>query len=127
MENDPDSVLKAAWCSLAAHVSIGAFVSQKQLHLVSNVWLTMRKSIHRRDNNSILRITSQSNRSFLPICFGIAIVFGLAGARPAPAQETSTVERKITNPLTDTPNVNPLQQDQPVRPQAPAKSTEAQS
>ena len=76
----------------------------------------MRKFIHRRDNNSILRVTSQSNRSFLPIFFGIAIVFGLVGARPVPAQETSPVERKITNPITDTPNVNPLQQDQPVRP-----------
>src|SRR6266480_2916322 len=87
----------------------------------------MRKFIHRRDNNSILRVTSQSNRSFLPIFFGMAIVFGLAAARPVPAQETSPVERKITNPITDTPNVNPLQQDQPVRPQAPAKSTEALS
>src|SRR5258707_14852210 len=76
----------------------------------------MRKSIHRRDPNSILRVTSQSNGSFLPIFFGIVIVFGLAGARPVRAQETSPVERKITNPITDTPNVNPLQQDQPVRP-----------
>src|SRR5258705_13495300 len=81
----------------------------------------MRKSIHRRDINSILRITSQSNRSSLPIFFGIAIIFGLVGARPVPAQETSPVERKITNPITDTPNVNPLQQDQPVRPQTPGK------
>jgi LPS-assembly protein len=106
---------------LAAHVSIGAFVSQKQLHLVSNVWLTMRKFIHRRDSNSILRVTSQSHRSFLPIFFGIAIVLGLAGARPLRAQEISPVERKITNPITDTPNVNPLQQDQPVRPPTAGK------
>jgi len=76
----------------------------------------MRKFIHRRDNNSILRVTSRSNRSFLPISFGIAIAFGLAGARPVWAQETNPVERKVTNPITDTPNVNPLQQDQPVRP-----------
>src|SRR5258705_5543701 len=76
----------------------------------------MRKLLHRRDNKSILRVTSQSNRSFLPIFFGLAIVFALAAARRAPAQETSPVERKITNPITDTPNVNPLQQDQPVRP-----------
>src|SRR5260370_37684394 len=75
----------------------------------------MRKFIHRQDINSLLRVTSQSSRSFLPIFFGIAIVFGLAGARPARAQESSPVERKITNPITDTPNVNPLQQDQPVR------------
>ena len=81
----------------------------------------MRKFTQRRDNNSILRVTSQSNRSFLRIFFGIAIVFGLAGARPVPAQETSPVERKITNPITDTPNVNPLQQDQPVRPTSPGK------
>jgi LPS-assembly protein len=76
----------------------------------------MRKLLHRRDNKSILRVTSQSNRSFLPIFFGIAIVFALAAARRVPAQETSPVERKISNPITDTPNVNPLQQDQPVRP-----------
>src|SRR5260370_16922995 len=76
----------------------------------------MRKFIHRRDNNSILRVTSPSNRSFLPIFFGIAIVFGFSGARPLWAQETNPVERKVTNPITDTPNVNPLQQDQPVRP-----------
>src|SRR5258707_9561901 len=76
----------------------------------------MRKLLHRRDNKSILRVIFQSNRPFLPIFFGIAIVFGLAGARQATAQESSPVERKITNPITDTPNVNPLQQDQPVRP-----------
>src|SRR5713101_7816598 len=86
----------------------------------------MRKFIHRRDNNSILRVTSQSHRSFLPIFFGMAIVFGLAGARPLRAQETSPVERKITNPITDTPNVNPLQQDQPVRlPSTKAPSVQA--
>src|SRR5713226_6616601 len=76
----------------------------------------MRKFIHRRDNNSLLRVASQSNRLFLPIFFGTIIVVGLAVARPVAAQETSPVERKITNPITDTPNVNPLQQDQPVRP-----------
>src|SRR5712692_11974023 len=87
----------------------------------------MRKFIHRRDNNSILRVTSRSNRSFLPIFFGIAITFGLAGARPLWAQETNPVERKITNPITDTPNVNPLQQDQPVRPTSPGKPPPIQS
>ena len=34
----------------------------------------------------------------------------------APAQQTNPVIRKVENPVTDTPNVNPLQQDQPVRP-----------
>jgi len=32
------------------------------------------------------------------------------------AQQTNPVDRKVTNPMTDTPNVNPLTQDQPVRP-----------
>src|ERR1051326_6932737 len=31
------------------------------------------------------------------------------------AQQTNPVDRKVENPITDTPNVNPLQQDQPVR------------
>ena len=34
----------------------------------------------------------------------------------AHAQQTNPVERKVESPITDTPNVNPLQQDQPVRP-----------
>ena len=43
----------------------------------------------------------------------------LSCTAPARAQQTNPVDRKVTNPVTDTPNVNPLQQDQPVRP-APA-------
>lgn len=39
----------------------------------------------------------------------------------APAQQTNPVDRKVTNPMTDTPNVNPLTQDQPVRPHLPAR------
>ncbi|HKY28095.1 MAG TPA: LPS assembly protein LptD [Pyrinomonadaceae bacterium] len=31
------------------------------------------------------------------------------------AQQTNPVDRKVTNPITDTPNVNPLTQDQPIR------------
>lgn len=31
------------------------------------------------------------------------------------AQQTNPVDRKVENPITDTPNVNPLTQDQPVR------------
>jgi LPS-assembly protein len=32
------------------------------------------------------------------------------------AQQTNPVDRKVTNPMTDTPNVNPITQDQPVKP-----------
>jgi len=45
----------------------------------------------------------------------------------APAQQTSPVERQVTNPITDTPNVNPLQQDQPVRPRLPVTRPQGQS
>src|SRR5258705_2492763 len=41
------------------------------------------------------------------------------------AQQTNPVDRKVTNPMTDTPNVNPLTQDQPIRQRPPQKTTQA--
>lgn len=38
----------------------------------------------------------------------------------ATAQQTNPVDRKVTNPMTDTPNVNPLTQEQPVKLKTPA-------
>src|SRR3954466_13395872 len=43
-----------------------------------------------------------------------AFLISLA-AVSARAQQTNPVVRKVDNPVTDTPYVNPLQQDQPVR------------
>src|SRR5713101_2647823 len=40
---------------------------------------------------------------------------------PTRAQQTNPVDRKVENPITDTPYVNPLQQDQPVRPVSTGK------
>ncbi|MGH9944784.1 MAG: LPS-assembly protein LptD, partial [Pyrinomonadaceae bacterium] len=40
----------------------------------------------------------------------------------ASAQQTNPVDRKVTNPITDTPNVNPLQQEQPIRPRMAVKT-----
>ncbi|HEX8422449.1 MAG TPA: putative LPS assembly protein LptD, partial [Pyrinomonadaceae bacterium] len=40
----------------------------------------------------------------------------------AQQQQSNPVERKVLNPITDTPNVNPLQQEQPIRPRMPVKS-----
>jgi len=46
----------------------------------------------------------------------------------ATAQQQNPVDRQVANPITDTPNVNPLTQDQPIRPQLPARQAdEAQS
>src|SRR6185436_10746684 len=38
------------------------------------------------------------------------------------AQQTNPVDRKVANPMTDTPNVNPLNTDQPVQRRAPAQA-----
>ena len=48
----------------------------------------------------------------------------IAAAR---AQQTNPVDRKVENPITDTPNVNPLQQDQPIRPTVTTQQQGAQS
>ena len=52
----------------------------------------------------------------LMACVALACVF----AALTQAQ-TNPVDRKVDNPITDTPNVNPLQQDQPVRPTSARK------
>lgn len=38
------------------------------------------------------------------------------------AQQTNPVDRKVANPMTDTPNVNPLTNDQPVQRRQPAQN-----
>ncbi len=63
---------------------------------------------------------------FFPKGFFPLILFVLASAflglgPSAIAQQTNPVDRKVINPMTDTPNVNPLTQDQPIRPRLPAK------
>jgi LPS-assembly protein len=55
-------------------------------------------------------------------------LLGLA-SYTAIAQQTNPVDRKVTNPMTDTPNVNPLTQEQPVKQKsaAPAKRGEIET
>ncbi|MDQ3652884.1 MAG: LPS assembly protein LptD [Acidobacteriota bacterium] len=55
------------------------------------------------------------------LCFAcVCLLLGFALAPPlARAQQTNPVDRKVTNPITDTPNVNPLQQEQPIGPRRP--------
>src|ERR1044072_6751648 len=38
------------------------------------------------------------------------------------AQQTNPVDRKVANPMTDTPNVNPLNNDQPVQRRPPTQN-----
>ncbi len=47
--------------------------------------------------------------------FVLANLILLVACQFAFAQQTNPVDRKVTNPLTDTPNVNPLTADQPVQ------------
>ena len=55
-------------------------------------------------------------------CVVLALVF----ASRTHAQQTNPVDRKVENPITDTPNVNPLQQNQPVRPTSTTQPAGAQ-
>jgi LPS-assembly protein len=57
--------------------------------------------------------------------FALASAIVGAASSAAIAQQTNPVDRKVTNPMTDTPNVNPLTQDQPIRPRVRARQGEA--
>ncbi|HEX5884464.1 MAG TPA: putative LPS assembly protein LptD, partial [Pyrinomonadaceae bacterium] len=49
-----------------------------------------------------------------------ALLILVFACHPAFAQQTNPVDRKVANPMTDTPNVNPLNPDQPVQPRRPS-------
>lgn len=49
------------------------------------------------------------------VCLGVLIALMGVASNTTVAQQTNPVDRKVTNPMTDTPNVNPLAQDQPVK------------
>jgi LPS-assembly protein len=62
-----------------------------------------------------LRVAFRSSRMVRLVCLAILIAFADLASSNAVAQQTNPVDRKVTNPMTDTPNVNPLTQDQPVK------------
>ncbi|MCU1264680.1 MAG: Organic solvent tolerance protein OstA [Acidobacteria bacterium] len=74
---------------------------------------------------SFLRVASRlcHTRPLILIAFA-SVVICLATIDGFP-QNTNPVDRKVTNPMTDTPNVNPLTQDQPIPARTPAKKGEA--
>src|SRR5690349_23813749 len=53
--------------------------------------------------------------------FVLGIIFLVVACQIVFAQQTNPVDRKVANPMTDTPNVNPLNTDQPVQRRAPAQ------
>ncbi|HVF49452.1 MAG TPA: LptA/OstA family protein, partial [Pyrinomonadaceae bacterium] len=60
--------------------------------------------------------TLRFNPTLLIAVCALLVCAGGATSRPAFAQETNPVDRQVTNPLTDTPNVNPLTHEQPLLP-----------
>jgi LPS-assembly protein len=73
--------------------------------------------------NKILRLSTA--RRLLAGCASLCLVACFYGASAphalAQQQQANPVERKVLNPITDTPNVNPLQQEQPIRPRLPVR------
>jgi lipopolysaccharide assembly outer membrane protein LptD (OstA) len=72
----------------------------------------------------LLRVSFRSNGGAIVILFALASGFIAVVSSRAAAQQTNPVDRKVTNPMTDTPNVNPITQDQPVKPRRAAAQGE---
>lgn len=77
-----------------------------------------------RSTGSSLAKHLRVKKSCPQLAFAFALLLCLA-AGSALAQQTNPVERQVENPLTDTPNVNPLTQDQPIRPNKPTDKNAA--
>jgi LPS-assembly protein len=74
--------------------------------------------------HSLLRFAFRTGVFPTLVLFAIASTLLCVASVKVTAQQTNPVDRKVTNPMTDTPNVNPLTQDQPIRPRLPAKQTD---
>ncbi|HEY0083652.1 MAG TPA: hypothetical protein VGB61_12740, partial [Pyrinomonadaceae bacterium] len=64
-------------------------------------------------------------RLLLAWCACLCLAACFAPRAGAQQQQANPVERKVLNPITDTPNVNPLQQEQPIRPRLPVRTGNA--
>lgn len=62
-----------------------------------------------------LRVPFRSSGSLRLVCLGLLLALVSVAITPTAAQQTNPVDRKVTNPMTDTPNVNPLSHDEPVK------------
>ena len=75
-------------------------------------------------SSSLLRFAFRQHRNSAIVLSVLASALLSVASDRAIAQQTNPVDRKVTNPMTDTPNVNPLTQDQPIRPRLPVKQGE---
>jgi LPS-assembly protein len=71
-----------------------------------------------------LRVAFRSGGISTLVRFAVFIALLSVASLTAVAQQTNPVDRKVTNPMTDTPNVNPLTQDQPVKQKTPSRQDE---
>jgi LPS-assembly protein len=71
-----------------------------------------------------LRVAFRSGGISTLVRFPVFIALLGVASLTAVAQQTNPVDRKVTNPMTDTPNVNPLTQDQPVKQKTPSRQGE---
>jgi LPS-assembly protein len=91
------------WPVSRAHVSIGAFCYRAGIIFHLSFEILHVPFVGWRRSKSKARW----------VLLGCVLLTCLSAA--VRAQQTNPVDRKVENPITDTPNVNPLQQDQPVR------------
>ena len=64
---------------------------------------------------TFLRLPFPSNDISALVRFSVLLALLGVASYTTSAQQTNPVDRKVTNPMTDTPNVNPLNQEQPVK------------
>jgi LPS-assembly protein len=111
------SLLPTACCFVLASVSFekkGARFSRQ---------CSARPQRLRRSSLS-LRVAFRSGGISTLVRLAVFIALLSVASLTAVAQQTNPVDRKITNPMTDTPNVNPLTQDQPVKQKTPSRQGE---
>ena len=65
---------------------------------------------------TFLRVPFRSSGMSTLVRFSVLLALLGVASYTSPAQQTNPVDRKVTNPMTDTPNVNPLTQEQPAKP-----------
>jgi LPS-assembly protein len=70
----------------------------------------------------IKNLPAAGGRLLLAWCVAACLAACFAPSARAQQQQSNPVERKVLNPITDTPNVNPLQQEQPIRPRLPVRT-----